>query len=113
MQATAKSIPFVLPAQPVPTVCSIPQQELARILELRRDIETLEADLKSAEQAVRGQLEAGASVESGLFRAYLKTTERRSVAWKAVVERECGADYAARVLAATKPDTTTQLVVTA
>lgn len=113
MASAKQSIPFVVPAQPVPVARSIPQHELARILELRRDIEQLEADLKSAEQAVRGQIEAGAAVESGLFRAYLKTTERRSVAWKAVVERECGPDYAARVLAATKPDTTTQLVVTA
>lgn len=95
------------------STAAITQGELARILELHRDIERLEVALKSAEQAVRGQLEAGAAVESGLFRAYLKTSERRSVAWKAVVERECGADYAARVLAATKPDTTTQLVVTA
>jgi len=95
------------------STAAITQGELARILELRRDIEQLEADLKSAEQEVRGQLEAGASVESGLFRAYLKTNERRSVAWKAIVERELGEEYARRVLAATKPDTTTQLVLTA
>lgn len=113
MASAKQFIPFVVPAQPVPAARSIRQQELARILELRRDIEQLKGKLEQAEGAIRLSLEAGASVESGLFRAYLKTTERRSVAWKAVVERECGADYAARVLAATKPDTTTQLVVTA
>jgi hypothetical protein len=35
------------------------------------------------------------------------------VSWKSVVERELGEDYAKRVLAATKPDTYTHLVVTA
>ena len=38
--------------------------------------------------------------------------ERRSVAWKAVVERELGEDYARRVLAATKPETYVSLAVT-
>ena len=64
MASAKQSIPFVVPAQAVPAVRSIPQQELARILELRREIETLEADLRWAEQEVRGQLEAGASVDS-------------------------------------------------
>ena len=113
MASAGKSIPFVVPAQPVPAVRLIPQQELARILELRREIDMLEADLKAAEQSVRDQLDCGASVESGLFQAYLKSTERRSVAWKSVVERELGEDYAKRVLAATKPDTFTTLVVSA
>jgi len=111
MASASKSIPFVVPTQLVPELRSIPQQDLARILELRRDIETLEADLKWAEQSIREQLEAAASVERGLFQAYLKTTERRSVSWKGVVERELGEDYAKRVLAATKPDTVTHLVV--
>lgn len=113
MASASKSIPFAVPTQAVPAVRSIQQQDLARILELRREIETLEADLKAAEESVREQLEVGASVESGLFRAFLKTTERRSVAWKGVVERELGEDYAKRVLAATKPDTFTHLVVEA
>jgi len=52
-------------------------------------------------------------VEDGLFRAFLKTTERRSVAWKSIVERELGEGYANRVLAATKPDKFTTLVVSA
>ena len=67
MASASKSIPFVVPAQPVPAVRSIPQRDLARILELRRDIETLEADLKSAGQSIREQLEAGAPVERGLI----------------------------------------------
>jgi hypothetical protein len=111
MASASKSIPFVVPVQPVPAVHLIPQQNLADVLELRQEIESLESELKTAEQAVRDQLEAGASVEDGLLRAFLKTTERRNIAWKFVVERELGADYAKRVLAATKPDTFTSLVI--
>jgi hypothetical protein len=113
MASAKQSIPFVVPAQHVPAVCSIPQQELARILELRQEIALLEAEAEAQQNAVRAQLEAGASVEPGLLRAFLKTTERRSVQWKAVCERELGEEYARRVLAATKPDTFTNLVVTA
>ncbi len=52
-------------------------------------------------------------VESGLLRAFLKIIERRSVPWKQVVERKLGVDYAKRVLASTKPDRFTHLVVAA
>ncbi len=43
----------------------------------------------------------------------MKTVERRSVPWKQVVERKLGVEYAKRVLAGTKPDCFTHLVVTA
>ena len=112
MQAAAKLISFARPAQAVPAV-QITQAELCRVVELRHEIEQFESELKEAENAIRLGLESGNPVEPGTLRAFLKVAERRNVSWKAVVERECGADYAARVLAATKPDTTTQLVVTA
>jgi hypothetical protein len=48
-----------------------------------------------------------------LLRAFLKIIERRSVPWKQVVERKLGVDFAKRVLAGTKPDRFTHLVVTA
>lgn len=89
----------------------ISQEELAHVLEIRRQREALDERLKEAETALRGALEAGVQVEPGIFHAHLKTVERRSVAWKAVVERELGQDYATRVLAATKPDTFTSLVI--
>lgn len=89
------------------------QAELAHILELRRQREAIDHVIKEAEDAVRTALEVGAVVEEGIFRAYMKTTERRSVAWKSVVERELGDDYATRVLAATKPDKFSTLVVSA
>ena len=113
MASAHKSIPFVVPPQAVQPIKAILQGDLAYILELRRSISDLEERLEAAETAVRNQLEAGAPVEAGLFRALLKTSERRNVSWKAVVERELGEAYAIRVLAATKPDSVTRLVVEA
>lgn len=113
MASATKSIPFVLPAQAVPTVEPVTQSALGRILELRQEIAMLEAEAEAQQSVVRAQIEAGAPVEPGLLRAFLKTTERRSVQWKAVCERECGEEYCKRVLAGTKPDTFTNLVVTA
>lgn len=113
MAATSKAIPFVVPPQAVQPVTAILQGDLAYILELRRSISDLEERLEAAETAVRNQLDAGAFVEAGLFRAFLKTTERRSVPWKQVCERELGEAYCAKVLASTKPDKFTHLVVEA
>ena len=113
MASVTKAIPFVVPPQPVHPIKAILQGDLAYILELRRSISDLEERLEATETAVRNQLEAGAPVEAGLFRAFLKTTERRNVSWKAVVERELGESYAKRVLASTKPDPITSLVVEA
>jgi hypothetical protein len=109
--ATAKVIPFDSPAQFIPAVQSVSQRRLAQILELRHRIESLEAELETAEASVRSQLEIDAAVEPGLLKAFLKTLERRSVSWKAVCERELGEKYCTRVLAATKPSTTVSLVV--
>lgn len=112
MEAAAKSIPFVVPTQ-IPSRVQITQANLCRVVELRRKIEQLNADLKEAESAIRLGLESGSPVEPGTLRAFLKNMERRSVSWKAVVERELGDEYARRVLAATKPDVSVQLVISA
>jgi hypothetical protein len=102
------------PVTQLPNTCNaITQSELAQLLEMRRQREALDEQITEAEVSLRAALEAGAQVETGIFRAYLKVTERRSVAWKAVVERELGEDYATRVLAATKPDKFSALVVSA
>lgn len=102
-----QAVPFRKPIE------EVPQPRLAHILELRQSIQRLQAELEQAEGEVQTALEAGCPVEPGLLRAFLKTVERRSVAWKAVVERELGEDYAKRVLAATRPEQYTHLVVTA
>ncbi len=106
-----QSVPQVVPF-PKPTE-AIPQSKLEEIISLRRSIRELETQLKAAEKDVQASLEAGAIPEEGLFRASLKVSERSSVAWKQVVERELGESYAKRVLASTKPTPVTHLVVTA
>lgn len=109
--ATQQVISIAVPPQ-VPAAF-ITQDGLGHILELRRQIEALGARLAEAEGAVKTALESGTEIEVGPFRAMLKTYERRSVAWKAIVERELGEDYARRVFNATRPDTHTQLLVSA
>ncbi len=106
-----QSVPQVVPF-PKPTEAT-PQTKLEEIISLRRSIRELETRLDTAEKDVKASLEAGAIHEEGLFRAFLKVSERRSVAWKQIVERELGETYAKRVLAATKTDRFTHLVVTA
>jgi hypothetical protein len=88
---------------------SISQAEIANILSQRKFLAEFEATLKDRESAMLSALKAGASVEPGLLRAEIKISERRNVSWKAIVERKLGERYAARVLAATKPDKTEKL----
>ena len=95
------------------SVLSLFPQVLAHIHELRRQRTALDEQIGEAEAMVRATLESGATVQQGVFSAYLKTTERRSVAWKSIVERELGEQYAVRVLAATKADKFTSLVISA
>src|SRR5262245_56267885 len=90
---------------------AITQASLRKLLLARKRVAGLEASIKRAEGQLLEQLKAGATVQDGLLAAYVKTWERRSPAWKAIVERELGEDYAARVLSATKPDTFTKLAV--
>ena len=113
MASASKSIPFVVPPQAVPAVESITQTELTLLCSLRDRREQLDAQIEAAEKSLKVRLEARASVEPGLLKAFLKTFERRSVPWKAVCERQLGEDYCKRVLAATKPDSYTHLVVEA
>jgi hypothetical protein len=112
--ATQRVPALQFPSQPSPIrVERITQDRLAEIITLRQQIESLEKQLGEAQTDVKSALEAGAEVELGLLRAFLKTTERRSVPWKQVCERELSEAYCARVLAATKPDTSVNLVVSA
>jgi hypothetical protein len=112
--ATQRVPALQFPSQPSPKkVERVTQDRLAEIISIRQQIEELEKQLGEAQTDVKSALEAGAAVEPGLFRASLKVTERTNVSWKSVVERELGDDYAKRVLAATKADKYTHLVVTA
>lgn len=101
----------------------ISQGELANIIYLRDVVKKLQDELDKAESLVREALAAGAIVESGIMKAYLTENERRSPAWKVVVERLAdrlheidpkhpgGAGYCALVLARTAPTVSVRLVV--
>lgn len=91
----------------------ISQGLLAGLMALRRQREALDAQIQAAEADIRASLEAGADVEPGTFRAFLKQTERRNVAWREVVERLKGAGYCENVLAHTKPSVSVRLIVEA
>ena len=106
-QTVPQAVPFRKPTE------VITQEKLAYILTLKGEIQERKKALEEAETEVQQGLECAVPVESGLLRAFLKTVERRSVPWKQVVERKLGVDYAKRVLAGTKPDRFTHLVVTA
>ena len=99
-------------AFPEPTE-QVTQAQLTRILQFKGEIAEAKKQLEQAEAETQAALERGVCVEPGLLHALLKTVERRSVPWKQVVERKLGVDYAKRVLAGTKPDKFTHLVVTA
>ncbi len=106
-----RTVPQAVPfQQPTDTIT---QKTLAYILTLKGEIAERKKALEEAETKVQTALEDSVPVESGLLRAFLKIIERRSVPWKQVVERKLGVDYAKRVLAGTKPDKFTHLVVTA
>ena len=106
-QTVPQQVPF---QQPTGTIT---QNRLAYILTLKGEIAERKKALEEAEADVQAALEDSVPVESGLLRAFLKIIERRSVPWKQVVERKLGVEYAKRVLAGTKPDKFTHLVVTA
>ena len=102
-----QAVPFRKPTD------TITQEQLAYILTLKGEIAERKKALEEAEADVQAALEGSVPVQPGLLRAFLKIIERRSVQWKQVVERKLGVDYAKRVLAGTKPDKFTHLVVTA
>ena len=120
--ATTKVIPFPSTAQVPPTIQSpqeVSQGDLSFILATRLEIQRLKANLTEAEESLKLRLEAGAQVESGVFRAWLKEHFRRAVAWREVAERLAtrlygdgrGSGYCEGVLKNTKPTATVSLHV--
>ncbi len=90
---------------------TITQFSLARYVSLSNQIDALKAEQSALEQQLTTALDSGAVVEPGNHTAKLRTTERRNVSWKSVVERLKGAGYVRQVLSHTKPKTFTKLVV--
>jgi len=95
----------------LPQSNQITQFDLTRYVTIANQIETLKAEQSALEYQLTTALANGAEVESGTHRANLKTTERRNVSWRSVVERLKGEGYARRVLSATKPKQYTKLIV--
>ena len=90
MAATRNIIPFPA-SQQAPQTIQTPQEvsqgDLSFILATRLEVERLTALLTEAEQSVKARLEAGANVEQGVYRTWLKEHFRRAVAWREVSER--------------------------
>ena len=90
---------------------TITQFDLARYATLANQIDALKAEQSALEHQLIMAIGSGANVEPGAHTAQLKTTERRTVSWKAVVIRLKGSGYASRILSCTKPKTYTKLLV--
>ena len=90
---------------------TIPQLELAAYITRANKIDALKAEQLALEQSLTTALANGFKVESGTHTANLKTTERRNVSWRGVVERLKGSGYVQQVLSHTKPKTFTKLIV--
>ncbi len=121
--ATAKIVPFPSPTQVPETFPGAPQEvtqgDLSYILATRLEVDRLKGLLAEAEASVKSRLEAGAAVEHGVYRTWLKEHFRRAVAWREVSERLAerlygngrGPGYCEGVLKNTKPTRTASLHV--
>ncbi len=90
---------------------TIAQFELAAYITRANKIDALKAEQLALEQSLTTALANGFKVESGTHTASLKTTERRNVSWRSVVERLKGSGYVRQVLSSTKPKTFIKLLV--
>jgi hypothetical protein len=100
---------------PIPAPEPVTQLELTALLSLRNRARQLAEQIEDAESSI----EARATVETGEHTAELKESSRRSVAWRVVAERLAdhlfgkgkGDGYCERVLRATRPTRTVNLVI--
>lgn len=89
----------------------ITQRVLATLLAKRAKFAEAEKEITALEDKLLAALKSGSKVQAGVFTAYVKTWERRSVAWKQIVIREQGQEFADRVFNSTKPEKHENLVV--
>jgi hypothetical protein len=101
-----------VPPQPTNQISQAELHELATLRRAARDAET-KVEAKTADLLAR--LQAGATVEPGIYDARIGEDSRRTVSWKAVAARLAkrlgfdGDKYCERVLNVTKPTTKTVL----
>lgn len=112
----SKSPVVSFPGSPVEPIT---QLELAAVLSLRNRARQISEQVADAEASIRVRLELHAAVEDGEHSAELKELSRRNVAWRVVAERLAdrvfgtgkGDGYCERVLHATRPTRTVNLVI--
>jgi hypothetical protein len=75
---------------------TVTQEELQKIAEHRREIAWHTSQLGIIEQDVMALLRAGALVEKGRFVARMAFRSFHKAAWKAIVMRELGEEFAAK-----------------
>ena len=90
---------------------TVTQFDLKRHVSLSNQIDALKREHAELEHQLTTALDSGAVVEPGNHTAQLKTSERRNVSWKSVVERLKGSGYVSQVLSHTKPKTYIKLAV--
>ncbi len=95
----------------LPETNQVSQFTLARFVKLANQLDALKAQHAALEQQLTSDLANGFKVESGTHTASLKTTERRNVSWRGVVERIKGSGYVRQVLSHTTPKTFIKLLV--
>jgi hypothetical protein len=89
----------------------ISQATLRCIAARKAKITKLSAELEGLEAQLLADLQGGATVQPGILTARIHEYVRRNVAWKEIVLREQGVEYANRVLAGTKATTYTSAIV--
>lgn len=88
------------------TAITVTQAELNQVVALRHLIGVTRDELAAKESELIALLQGGASIEAGYRTASVEIGERRSVAWREIVERLKGVGYAENVLKHTKPTPT-------
>jgi len=92
----AKQFSPSIPAVAIPVRKST-VRKLLRVVDLRRDIERIVAEIEQAEKVIC----RGVRPKRRMLRPFLRTMARRnSLSWKAAASREMGAAYARRVFVA-------------
>lgn len=100
------------------TKFNISQEDLTKVLHLRREIKALkaqQAELTAVEKEISahliGRIDVGVPVENGVLSARVHVEERRIPAWKQICVQNLGEAYVAKVIEATPVSIYPRLVI--
>lgn len=79
------------------------QRAKHKIRLMEEGITLKKAKLKDVENEILVRLDEKEKVEKGKLKLEIDITERRTVGWKAIVEKELGVTFATKMLQNTKP----------